>query len=274
MKKLFCLLITFVSVSVLSACILSDYKIICEDLKTTQYNTFDPFDIEAYDKDGNDLINNVVVHGLELLNIVDNRITEFGSFSLRYTIVIDDEVVYQIYRSVIVTYYKDTSGLIYNSDFLAGLNDWGIIDWKNSLDVSIENEKLKIVQNSVDEYVWDQSLYQYINYETNLLEIGSSYTISFDASSTYNKTIKVCLAQPLSDSPWSYNVMNEFDIEINSVMSNYEIEFVCTYPTNVVDNFSFVLSRIRLEFKFGCYNSLNTQSSTIYFDNIKLIKNT
>lgn len=274
MKKIFCLLIVFISIITLNGCVLSNYTIKCDDLKLNQYNSFDPYEIEAYDKEKNDLIDNVVIYGLELLNIIDGRITEFGSFSLRYTIVIDEEVVCQTYRNIVVTYFKDTSGLIYNTDFLAGLNDWGIIDWKSSLDVCVEDYKLKIVQNSVDENIWDQSLYQYVNYENNLLEVGSSYKISFDASSTYNKTIKICLAQVLNDTPWSYNVMNEYDVEINSSMSTYEIDFTCINPSNIVFDFAFDISSVRIEFKFGNYNGLNNQSSTIYFDNIKLIKNT
>ncbi len=275
MRKIIILLISSISCLIMSGCTFSNYTIkFSDNLQFTQYNTFDPFDVEVYDKDKNDLIENLEIYGLELLNIVDERITEFGSFTLRYAIVIDGDVVYHQYRSIVVSYFKDKSSLIYNTDFLAGLNDWGIIDWKNSLDVSVEDEKLKIVQNSVDEYIWDQSLYQYVCASDNLLELNQSYTISFDASSTYNKTIKVCLAQTLSDSPWSYNVMGEQDIEINSTMNTYTIDFTCTYPGNVVDDFVFDVSSIRIEFKFGKYNNLNNNNSIIYFDNITLVKNT
>ncbi len=233
----------------------------------SQYNDFDIYNIKAFDKDNNNLMDNVVVYGLELLNIKNNRITEFGTFSLRYTIEIDGDVVAHAYRVIKVIYEKNSfGGFIYNGDFYSGTKEWGIVDWKSSLDINVENEKLYIYQNSVDEYIWDQSIYQYVVG----LEINKTYEISFYASSSFNKTLKVCLAQTLSDSPWSYNIMNENDIEINNSLSLYTIEFTCTLPTNIVNEFEFDINQVRLEFKFGKYNLINNENSTICFSNINI----
>lgn len=248
----------------------SNYTLIVpKDEVYTQDNTFDVYDIKATDKYGNDIIDNVVVYGLELLKLEDDRITEFGSFSLRYTIEIDGEVVAHNYRKVIVYYNKDNlGGFIYNGDFLSGLNEWGIIDWKNSLDVSINNSQLEIEQNSVDEFIWDQSLYQ--NVEG--LKINKKYKISFYVSSNNTKTIQVCLAQVLPSYPYSYSVMNEYDLIVNENLQKYEIEFICTKPTNVTAEYEFNIDTIRLEFKFGKYKETNDINSKIIFKDINIFE--
>lgn len=274
MKKFIIFIILISSIATISFIYLSkevyDYKILVPSNEVyTQYNEFDIYDIEAIDKDNNDLMENVKVYGLELLKLEDGRITEFGSFNLRYTIEIENEVVCHTYRNIKVIYKQESlGGLIYNGDFQAGFTEWGTIDWKNSLTLNTSDSKLHIIQSSVDEYVWDQSIYQYV---TNL-EIGKEYKIVFSASSTNNKTIKVCLAQVLSSYPYSYNVTNEVDIEITNELKEYEITFICTSPSNVVSEFEFNVNQVRLEFKFGKYEDKNNNISNIVFDNINIFK--
>ncbi len=239
------------------------------DQTYSQYNEFNPYDIKAYDFDKNDLIDNVKIYGLELLGLEDNRITEFGSFNIRYTIEVDDVVVCHAYREIKVIYQREYyGGLLCNGDFYAGLNEWGVVDWKNNLDISVSNNQLIINQKSVDEYVWDQSIYQY----TNSIEIGKKYKLSFDAKSTNSKTIKVCLAQTFPVSPWSYNLHNEFDVEIDNELKTYSFDIETSMPNNLENGLDLDLSQVRLEFKFGKYNDLNNIKSTIIFDNIKLVE--
>lgn len=241
-----------------------------KDLYLNQDNYFDAYE-DVVVKGAS--IKDVSIIGLELLGLTEEtkgRITEFGSFTLRYCLIIEEELIHQEYRTIYVTYEKMSDGLIYNSDFLAGTLDWGFVDWKNSLDIKQENDMLKITQNSVDEYIWDQSFYQYINDENNHLEINKNYILTFDAKTTNDKTIKVCLAQVLSDSPYSYNVTEEKDIEINNSLKTYTIEFTTTYPNNIVDKYEFNIKEVRLEFKFGKYNDKNIEKSTMYFDNISI----
>lgn len=274
MKKIIILIIAILLLIPLVVIVFSkevnEYELIVpKDEIYTQYNSFDIYDIKAYDKDNNNLIDNVEVYGLELLNLDGDRITEFGSFNLRYTIEIEEVIVIHEYRNIKVIYDRNSiGGFIYNSDFLAGINEWGVVDWKNSLDVCVENDSLKIVQNSVDDYIWDQSIYQYVSG----LEINKRYKIVVDVKSTEAKTIQVCLAQPLDNDPYAYRVMNEYDLVINNEFTTYEIEFICTYPNNIVDLYEFDINKVRLEFRFGKNNEINNKNSVIYFDNINIFE--
>ncbi len=235
----------------------------------TQDNIFDLYNIVAENKNGKDLKGNVVIHNTELLNIENGRITQFGSFNLRYTIVVNNKVIAQVYRNIKVVYNRDSKGgLLYNSDFKAGLNEWGVVDWKKSLDVVVENSKLTIQQKSVDENIWDQSIYQYVD----SLEIGKKYKIVFTATATTDKYFKVCVAQVFPIYPYSYNVTNEEEIFVNDIPNEHTISIVCKEPNNLTEGFDFNINAVRLEFKFGKYTNENSENALIEFYNINIFE--
>ncbi len=268
MRKLFIFVFSSVLILSITGCENYDYTLeFSNDLTFTQYNEFNPYDIVAYDSNNNDLVDSVVINGLELLNIQNDRITEFGSFSLRYMIIIDSKIVCHSYRYIKVEYTSNESmGLVKNSDFYGSLNDWGIVDWNNSLDVNVVNEELCIFQNSVDSYIWDQSVYQYISG----LALNKTYKLVFQVTSTNDKTFRVCLAQTLPTDPYSYNVMQEKNIIVSSITDTYEIEFTTSIPSNIIDDYEFNIEEVRLEFKFGNDGINNNECSTIKFKYINI----
>ncbi len=165
------------------------------------------------------------------------------------TITVDSEI--SITANFVVDFDPNdpNSNLLKNGDFSATeLAPWVLNAWNNSEATgSATNGAYTVDITALGENVYDLQLVQ----RNVPLEMGKSYRLTFDASSTVDRTMDIIIQMP--DDPWDTYASKTVDL--TSAKQTYSVEFTMTGETNLDS---------RVGFNFG--NAI----SSITISNVRL----
>ena len=154
--------------------------------------------------------------------------------------------------------------LIKNGDFTRGEEGWNIHSITSPGEATAEVKDGKIVYNitNVGNEDWNIQLKQ----ENIALEKGCNYKMTFNATSTEARTIK--LAMLSNDGQYTWYGGKDIAIE-KDLEENVEIKFTMDYPTDIKTTLAVSMGQIKDE---NTKENIPTPASTITLSDFKLVK--
>lgn len=203
-------------------------------------------------------------------NKISDEFVEYGSGKITLApSIFTKSAVYEIYvkadgfaetNRIAQTIIPMDGNLLINGDFSEGLEPWqGWFKYngdagRNVGSVSVENNMAKVFHEWNEGQNWDLQFYQ----ENIALEGGKTYILSFDSKATVERPIdiEIAVGVPLGK------------VSLGTDMEEYELTY--TPGTDMMAKINFLLGNVTN----GDLTTpgSNTESHSIYFDNIKLIE--
>jgi len=218
--------------------------------------------VTATNKAGKDVSADVVVNHMVKLDS-ENRVLESGSYSIKYTVVIDGET-YNLYRTLKVIYVApETDDLVINGDFESGSVDpFTKSEFDNgagSLSV-VEVEGSNALKLEISAVSWQKVSPRV---ETNVfkLEDGKAYKVSFKAKADEERAAAIQLGELLTAAPW-FNSLLDTEFNMTTEYQTFEFEFLA--DASIAN-----LANIQLLFGFGTVQN-QAIATTVYLDDIKV----
>ncbi len=154
--------------------------------------------------------------------------------------------------------------LIKNGDFTRGEEGWNIHSITSPGEATAEVKDGKVVYNitNVGNEDWNIQLKQ----ENITLEKGCNYKMTFNATSTEARTIKLAMLSNDGQYTWygGKDIALEKDLE-----ENVEIKFTMDYPTDIKTTLAVSMGQIKDE---NTKENIPTPASTITLSDFKLVK--
>lgn len=219
--------------------------------------------------DGKDAMANVTI-AQNIPVDADGKVTTAGSYTVRYTLVINNEQVASAVRTVVVTYVKTGDDIIANGDFESGSVDpFTKSEFENGVCVlSVvadgENHLLKIEITAVAFSQAAPRVEQVIELEANKF-----YEVSFQAKADAARAVHVQVGELLAADPWFINVdPTARFFGITTEMQTFTFRF---QPNT---EGSPDLTNLSITFEFGTSADMiaagGDAATTVYIDNLSI----
>ena len=154
--------------------------------------------------------------------------------------------------------------LIKNGDFAKGEEGWNIKFITSPGEATAEVKDGKVVYNIAN--VGTEDWHVQLKQENITLEKGCNYKMTFNATSTEARTIKLAMLSNDGQYTWygGKDIALEKDLE-----ENVEIKFTMDYPTDIKTTLAVSMGQIKDE---NTKENIPTPASTITLSDFKLVK--